>query len=324
MKKNKSLTFPIMKQNVASDSVVSNSAISDLSIGSKRNQLDLVNYVDGYPLFGIVEFNLIGACNRSCDFCPVSEPDFYKKNNMRGRLTLSFCQHIAEELAKLKFEGLILFSGYSEPLLHNKVVSFVEILHRTLPKCRIEINSNGDLLNVKNIRDLHKAGLSEFKVSMYDGAHQIKDFNDLIEESGVENFVTLRRRYYQDDNYGIIFSNRAGLIDVSGFNGDEDEKISTKDKPCYYPFYMIKIDFNGDVLMCSHDWKKEYIVGNLNKENLKDIWLGSKEIEIKKMLLNSKRDKSPCNKCDVMGDVMGINQYEAWKKVLISNETDTA
>ena len=51
MKKNKSLTFPIMKQNVASDSVVSNSAISDLSIGSKRNQLETYNKDDKMPGF---------------------------------------------------------------------------------------------------------------------------------------------------------------------------------------------------------------------------------------------------------------------------------
>ena len=29
---------------------------------------------------------------------------------------------------------------------------------------------------------------------------------------------------------------------------------------------MFFVDYNGDVLMCSHDWSKEKILGNLNKK----------------------------------------------------------
>ena len=228
------------RTNIFTSSKPLEDAVSDQSVNKKRNQIDSVSYVDGFPLFGIVEFNLIGACNRSCDFCPVSEKDFYKRIDIKGRLDLSFCEDIARELSKIGYEGLILFSGYSEPLLHKKVVSFVEILHGILPKCRIEINTNGDLVNVENIRDLHRAGLSEIKVSMYDGEHQINHFNSLLEESGVDQgFMTLRRRYYKKGNYGIIFSNRGGLIDTSPFNNNESKEISYRDRPCYYPFYMI-------------------------------------------------------------------------------------
>ena len=32
---------------------------------------------------------------------------------------------------------------------------------------------------------------------------------------------------------------------------------------------MFFVDYNGDVLMCSHDWSKEKILGNLNKNSWK-------------------------------------------------------
>ena len=35
---------------------------------------------------------------------------------------------------------------------------------------------------------------------------------------------------------------------------------------------MFFIDYNGDVLMCSHDWSKEKILGNLNENNFFEIW----------------------------------------------------
>ena len=57
--------------------------------------------------------------------------------------------------------------------------------------------------------------------------------------------------------------------------------------------------------MCPHDWGKKIILGNLNKENLLDIWFSKKSMRIRKMLNNSNRNFSPCNVCDVEGTFMG-------------------
>ena len=42
----------------------------------------------------------------------------------------------------------------------------------------------------------------------------------------------------------------------------------------YLPLYTFFIDYNGDVLICSHDWGKDKITGNLNKNNIYEIWTG--------------------------------------------------
>ena len=42
-----------------------------------------LRYLDGYPMFGLVEFNIWGACNRRCSFCPVSDPEVYT-NKVEG------------------------------------------------------------------------------------------------------------------------------------------------------------------------------------------------------------------------------------------------
>ena len=47
--------------------------------------------------------------------------------------------------------------------------------------------------------------------------------------------------------------------------------VSVKE-PCFYPSYNFFIDYNGDVLMCSHDWGKKNILGNLNKEKIIDVY----------------------------------------------------
>ena len=35
------------------------------------------------------------------------------------------------------------------------------------------------------------------------------------------------------------------------------------DEPCFYPHYTFFMDYNGDALMCPHDWGKVNIIGNL-------------------------------------------------------------
>ena len=57
--------------------------------------------------------------------------------------------------------------------------------------------------------------------------------------------------------------------------------------------------------MCPHDWGKKIILGDLNKEKLKDIWFSKKFMGIRKMLNKSNRNFTPCNVCDVEGTFMG-------------------
>ena len=49
---------------------------------------------------------------------------------------------------------------------------------------------------------------------------------------------------------------------------------------CNYPSYYFFIDYTGEVLMCSHDWGKKIILGNMNKDNFLDIWTSKKAIAI--------------------------------------------
>ena len=57
--------------------------------------------------------------------------------------------------------------------------------------------------------------------------------------------------------------------------------------------------------MCPHDWGKKIILGNLKTEKLIDIWFSNKSMKIRNILVNSNRNFSPCNVCDVEGTLMG-------------------
>ena len=274
---------------------------------------DRLSFVEGVPLFSIVEFNIIGTCNRNCNFCPVSNPDVYTKTT--DGLELELFEKIVRELQVINYEGKILFSAFSEPLLHKEVEKLISIAKKYLPNIRLEMVSNGDLLTSKKLKKLYEAGLDTINISMYDGKHQIEHFENIRLEADVpKDVVVTRRRYFEDGNYGITISNRVGLIDSNEYRDENEEAIIDLPlkQPCFYPFYMILVDYNGDVLLCPHDWNKTLKFGNLKTKNLFDIWNGKALNGIRERLSNSDRNFGACKNCDVLGTVIGKDSFEAW------------
>ncbi|SFV75416.1 BtrN protein [hydrothermal vent metagenome] len=270
----------------------------------------------GIPLFSIVEFNIIGSCNRNCSFCPVSNPKIYTKT--KDAISLELFEKIVKDLQEIHYEGKILFSAFSEPLLHKQIEDLIVIAKKYLPNSRLEIVSNGDLLTVKKLQKLYASGLDTINISMYDGPHQIEYFEQMRKEANVpKDGIVLRRRYFENGNYGITISNRVGLIDSNKYR-DKKEKAIVKfplKHPCYYPFYMILVDYNGDVLLCPHDWNKTLKFGNLQKEKLFDIWNGKALNGIRKRLADSDRNFGACKNCDVLGTLIGKESFDQWMKV---------
>ena len=66
--------------------------------------------------------------------------------------------------------------------------------------------------------------------------------------------------------------------------------------------------------MCSHDWGKKMILGNINNDSIEDIWNSKKFEFMRKKLHKGERDFSPCNVCDVKGNLIGKKHVEYWKK----------
>ena len=275
-----------------------------------KNKLVLIEDI---PLFSILEFNITGSCNRDCSFCPVSNPAVYQKT--KDGMEIDLFEKIVKDLQEINYEGKILFSAFSEPLLHKKVEELILIAKKYLPNIRLEMVSNGDLLTSKKLKKLHEAGLDTINISMYDGSHQIEYFNNMrIQAEVPENLVVTRRRYFENGNYGITISNRVGLVDSNEFRDKEEISITELPlkQPCYYPFYMILVDYNGDVLLCPHDWNKTLKFGNLKSEKLFDIWKGKVLNSVRNKLSNSDRNFAACKNCDVLGTVIGKDSFVAW------------
>lgn len=264
------------------------------------------------PFFSLIEFNLSGLCNRTCVFCPRSNPEVYP--NVNEHIPLELYEKIMGELAEVKYDGVILYSAFGEPLLYKAIEAILEITKRYCPEAKIETVTDGDFVTPAKLRSLFQAGLDTLLISMYDGPHQVEEFKAVMAEAGVsESQVILRTRWLPpEENYGITLSNRAGMIELP--QAGVAKLTEPLKRACYYPFYQALVDYDGAVLLCPHDWGKKLVVGNLNHQTIHEIWDGSLMRRARRNLANSDRNFPPCDKCDVDGTLIGKDHFQEWLK----------
>ena len=187
---------------------------------------------------------------------------------------------------------------------------------RWLPRSRLEIVTNGDMLKPAKVADLHAAGLDALLVSMYDGPEQIPVLEAIRDEAGVPaDWMLLRERYLPpEQNFGINLSNRAGM--VTGLENLGVAALAEPLKhPCFYVHYRMMVDHNGDVLLCPHDWGKRLIAGNLTRDNIVEVWTGRVLDLARRRLGKANRNFGPCKVCDVDGTLQGRGHFEAWEEI---------
>ena len=265
-----------------------------------------IRFYKNIPLPTWIELSLIDVCNRSCVFCPKSDPsvapDTYQK------MSRKLIDKLSSELKKIKYNGSIALCGYGEPLLHKDIEYIVKKLSKV---CNVEIVTNGDVLSPRLLKKLYDAKAGRCLISMYDGPEQIDMFKSIIQKAKIpEDFVILRDRWYDDSqNFGVKLTNRTGTINIGN---QLDTKVHSI---CYYPTYQFLIDWNGDVFLCPQDWQRRHSMGNMMQQDIFDIWVSASMNKFRKNLLKGKRCDKPCLDCNADGTLLGKNHAEIWKKI---------
>ena len=271
---------------------------------------DILTTFKNKPIPSWIELSLIDVCNRSCSFCPKSDskvaPDTYQK------MSLLLIDKLCSELKEINYKGSVVLCGYGEPMLHKDI----NIISKKLSEVSyVEIVTNGDTLNSKNIKDLYSNNVNKLLISMYDGEHQINKFKTMALNAGVpEDFMILRDRWYDEKkDYGLKLTNRAGTISI----GDQEEV--GKYTKCFYPSYQFLIDWNGDVFLCPQDWQRRVTMGNMMQEHIFEIWDGKIMNKYRKNLINGKRKDNPCKTCNAEGTILGKKHANKWNEIYENN-----
>lgn len=225
-------------------------------------------------------------------------------------------------------------AGLGEPLVCPDICRMVEYAKNAEVVEAIEMYTNGVLLTEEISLGLINAGLDQLIVSL-NGINEEQylkvcdskiDFDNLLKQ--IKFFGEHKENCKLHIKYGDIgYSNKEkdgfyalfdGICDdmfVERIQGDiwpdtnVNEKIKSSSKTyygeeiiekyiCPVIFEYLNINHNGLAVMCSSDWKNEYILGDLNKESVDQVWQGENLLKIQRAFLSRQKEKiALCKDC---------------------------
>lgn len=305
---------------------------------------DRVDLYQVLPLNTPFTLNVFPAnsCNFKCNYCAQSlgKKLLSEKYNMSSEnMKIETMRNIVEQSKGFKQQyKLVSFMGHGEPLINPKLPEFVEMVNKANIAKRTEIITNASLLNKDLSNKLIQAGITNVRISLQGlSSEKYKDICDY--KLDFDKFIENISYFYNNKNNSNIF---VKIVDVA-LDKDEEEKFYkifdkisdrmyieyikpvyegvkyvdsinevSKDRygnshearlVCPLAFYMLSVWPNGEVSPCDAIYNPLKL-GDVNKENLVDMW-NSKELrEFRIQLLNKKKNRIVgCKSCCAPDDV---------------------
>ena len=261
----------------------------------------------------MVEIEVFSHCNRKCWFCPNS---FIDRKSTNVEMPEKDYLKVLKELKNCRFSGTISYSRYNEPLSKEIIYTRLSQARKLLPKATLHTNTNGDYLQKDTIERLKQSGLNSLNIQCY--LDEKESFSpELIKEKISQIASRINLEYDEvlnaQDRYEVKF--RHEIMDIRCYalnfksmgtnRGGSVDKINAIDRqaPCFVPFNNLYIDYNGNVMPCcnlrsDNPEHKIFILGNIKKDSLKNIFSNKKLCTMRKMLSVYGKKMYPCNECN--------------------------
>lgn len=246
----------------------------------------------------------------------------------------SLFEKILEQTKKFpnKFKRILL-TGLGEPMMNPNIVNMVKELQIANVSENLEIFTNGSYLTKENTDGLINAGLTKLRISIQGtDEQQYKkncginiNFDKLVEDIAYfykksrdkcTLYIKIIDEELKDENDKKKFFSIFGsicdeiyvenLVRAQPMMGDYDNtitigktfygEVAEKREVCPYIFYTLQIDSEGNCFPCPPlSLPKNFSIGNVEKEELIEIWNGKIHKEL--MLSHLRMDGSKCDLC---------------------------
>jgi len=262
----------------------------------KKAELKAVKYYkkhykkyNKFPLFTQVLLETRNDCNRKCSFCPQA----FQQRPFK-EMKWEVFERIIQNLVNIEFSGRIAFNITNEPLLDKRMVEMITYARKVSPRFFLDITTNGHLLDIELADTFFAAGLDNLNINDYRSDREMKKHRYKL--SG--KLETVSRAYAS--NPKLVFSYRRTNEILTNWAGvvEKHTKNTHLNSFCNYPFRKIAVSPDGDVVLCCMDYRYEVKFGNVMEKPLEEIWYAQGLDEYRFMLLERKREKMLCAKCD--------------------------
>lgn len=232
-----------------------------------------------------VEIEINSECNMACPYCPNSKAERVEK----GRMDRSLYVEIMRQLRDINYEGRISYHFYNEPTLSPDLNEFVRLTREYLPKSRIELYSNGTLLDQPKIEQLIEDGVDRFALTKHFRAN-----TDAL-ESAMQNLPEDKRGKIRYQSFkDLSLTNRGGSLNLNVKNIKPPLTL-----PCFIPKCALVITVKGNVVPCYEDYFQKHVMGNVKDTHIIDIWNSERFVQFRENLGEGKRANwEVCKDCN--------------------------
>ncbi len=284
-----------------------------------------------------ISIEVTNNCNFRCKFCPQSDPKHFEMIE-RKYLSLQETEYL---LSRIREGGIktnvIHWTLDGEPFMNKQFHEICSLAHK-YGFTNIYFGTNAFLASVERLLELPKTNGCKYTLHIdfcdnkeyfekYRGTRGsweiIKNnilnvLNDTrlthihIHVSDVSGYTitdskelsrsskNLKKMFVSSRNIQFatkVFHNATGCVK------DIDKRKSVRYILCPYPWTSFFIASNGDVVACCRDLQHKTVLGNLFKQELKDIWNGNKYQSFRNLLINKQLESlNACKNCDLPYD----------------------
>lgn len=251
-----------------------------------------------------VEIETINRCNNDCSFCPVNR---YDDKRTYKKMEESLYKKIISDLVDIRYDGVVSLFSNNEPLIDNRILSFIAYAKTNLPNAKHVLYTNGKLLT-KNIYYKLLEYLDLLVIDNYNDNleinHEIVNATEMVDiASKCKVEIQIRRK-------NQILSDRGGLSP-----NKHNKKQVVRNSPCILPFIQMIIRPDGKISRCCQDAYGIETLGDVNVQSIEQIWKGKHFKDFRKCMINSRKNLDICNFCELIGL---CNYYpESWNKMYV-------
>lgn len=275
----------------------------------------------------LFNIELTNHCPMNCIMCPRR----HMKRKL-GHMDINLFKKIIDQTKGNTYS--VWLHHFGESLLHPQLAECIKYAEKNNIKTKISINPGflnkelGKKLIDSNLTYLH-ISLDGIDDKMYkklrgknaDYKKAVENINEFLKlKKGKKPYIALAMIHMKSTKDKVEefkrYWTRPGIdkVEIKEFTTWEgsDKKITeladqsqksegykkSLDYPCVRPWHRMTVLWDGRVVPCCFDYDGKYILGDLNKETLKEIWNGEKMKVLRKQHILNKFDKNHlCYNC---------------------------
>lgn len=199
---------------------------------------------DDLSFLGSISIEIGLGCNlsQSHTMCPAHCLERDNKDCLSDDQIIS----ILDQANSLKFNGYFAFHFYNEPLLH---IERIDRIIKQRPNYKYLLWSNGTL--IKRTLDLG------YSFEIFDRIVFTK-----YDESDIDMMNHIKSIHSNTEIYDADMDERLNFYE------NDTENYFT----CKKVYLELPIDYSGKAYICTFDWNGEYIIGDLQKQTLEEVF----------------------------------------------------